>query len=562
MTLYIKEVLGIRLLNYLLFAVLAFAVHVLVNNKYLGHFVMVVYYIVADFLPAVGIEHKLWRFPETARYIYSDMNGYGHFLGPHFLFKFYWAAFALLLALLGHLFWVRGTDTSVKVRAKIAWKRFNLKTQAFGLAALALMITLGSIIYYNTTVLNEFKTQFEEQAFIASYEKKYKQYEQLPQPRITDVKVNADIFPYERKVRLEGSYIIKNKTAVPIPAVHVGIDPEVKISKMTFDKILAKNQEDTEYGYFIYTFRQPLAPGETTTLQFEVLYQPKGFKNNGLDTKIVYNGTFFNSRDYMPHIGYRPDIELTDDDIRKKHDLKPKARMAAVDDMAARKNNYLSYDSDWVTFDATVSTARDQVAICPGYLQKEWMDGDRRYYHYKLDKKTLNFFSFVSARYEVKRSTWKNVDIEVFYHKGHDYNVDRMIKAVKESLAYFTANFGPYQHSLVRILEFPRYARFAQSFPTTIPFSEGIGFIARVEEGDVDYPFEVTAHEVAHQWWAHQVIGANVQGATLLSEVLAQYSALMVSRENFDREVVRKGLKYDMDRYFRGRSRERKKRSP
>ena len=29
---------------------------------------------------------------------------------------------------------------------------------------------------------------------------------------------------------------------------------------------------------------------------------------------------------------------------------------------------------------------------------------------------------------------------------------------------------------------------------------------------DIDYPFYVTAHEVAHQWWAHQVIGADVQG--------------------------------------------------
>ena len=25
---------------------------------------------------------------------------------------------------------------------------------------------------------------------------------------------------------------------------------------------------------------------------------------------------------------------------------------------------------------------------------------------------------------------------------------------------------------------------------------------------DVDYPYYVTAHEIAHQWWAHQVVGA------------------------------------------------------
>jgi ABC-2 type transport system permease protein len=79
---------------------------------------------------------------------------------------------------------------------------------------------------------------------------------------------------------------------------------------------------------------------------------------------------------------------------------------------------------------------------------------------------------------------------------------------------------------------------FAQSFANTIPFSEAIGFIAKVDEENpdaVDYPFSVVSHEIAHQWWAHQVIGANVQGATLLSETFAQYSALMVMEKEFGR---------------------------
>jgi hypothetical protein len=56
---------------------------------------------------------------------------------------------------------------------------------------------------------------------------------------------------------------------------------------------------------------------------------------------------------------------------------------------------------------------------------------------------------------------------------------------------------------------------FAQSFPNTIPWSESIGFIARVDDSkpdDIDYPFYGPAHELSHQWWAHQVIGGNVQG--------------------------------------------------
>jgi aminopeptidase N len=106
----------------------------------------------------------------------------------------------------------------------------------------------------------------------------------------------------------------------------------------------------------------------------------------------------------------------------------------------------------------------------------------------------------------------------------------------------------------VRIIEFPRYERFAQSFANTIPFSESIGFIADLREPDaVDYVYYVTAHEVAHQWWGHQVIGANLQGSTMLSESLAQYSALMVMEKKYGRSKMRQFLKYELDRYLSDR---------
>ena len=140
-------------------------------------------------------------------------------------------------------------------------------------------------------------------------------------------------------------------------------------------------------------------------------------------------------------------------------------------------------------------------------------------------RRSLPFWAYLSAEWEVARDNWNDVEIEIYYHRDHGYNVERMIEATKKSLDYFSREFGPYQHRQVRILEFPRYARFAQSFPNTIPFSESIGFIARLDESDplaIDYVFYVTAHEIAHQWWAHQVIGANVQGATVLSANFAR----------------------------------------
>jgi aminopeptidase N len=225
--------------------------------------------------------------------------------------------------------------------------------------------------------------------------------------------------------------------------------------------------------------------------------------------------------------------------------------------MAARQHNDLARDADWIEFDTTVSTSPDQIAIAPGDLRREWTTGGRRYFHYVAARPIPKFFAYLSGRYTVRRDTWNDIAIEVYHHPDHAYNVDRMIDAVKKSLAYMTENFSPYQHRHVRIIEFPRYVRIAASFPGSIPFSESIGFIARLKNPTaIDYPFYVTAHEVAHQWWGYQVLGADVQGAAMLSESMAQYAALMVMRREYGPENMRRFLKYELDGYLRGRGAE------
>ena len=67
---------------------------------------------------------------------------------------------------------------------------------------------------------------------------------------------------------------------------------------------------------------------------------------------------------------------------------------------------------------------------------------------------------------------------------------------------------------------------------------------------------------MGHQWWANQVIGANMEGATLLSETMAQYSALILMEKEYGRDLERKFLKFEMDRHLRSRGRERLKEHP
>jgi hypothetical protein len=96
-----------------------------------------------------------------------------------------------------------------------------------------------------------------------------------------------------------------------------------------------------------------------------------------------------------------------------------------------------------------------------------------------------------------------------------------------------------------------------------VPYSEGIGFIGRMKKkDDVDLTYFVTAHELAHQWWAHQLIGGQVQGSNMMSETLAQYSAYMLMQRKYGPDYMRKVLRQYLDRYLRGRSRELRKEPP
>ena len=552
---YLKGMFLIFGVQLVLSAVLAVFLQVVAYNKYVGFLLMILFIVGGPALSALDFNHNLYFYGGVPNAPYSDMNGYGHFVKPVFFFSLYWSFFAVLLLCAVHLLWPRGSESGMRLRLRLAADRLTGTVKAVtALTALAFLST-GAYVFYNTNILNEYVPGDLQEERQARFERDYKQYEGIPQPRITAVYTEVDLFPETRGADIRGTYSLENKTGEPIEVLHVVLSTAVDVRAMDIPDA-RKVEEDDELGFTIYELEKPLEPGGTLEMQFDLSVTQPGFVNHGSNTNLVQNGTFINNVQYFPHLGYSRAFELQDPNDRRTHGLAAVQRMPEIDDEAARLNNYISTEADWIDFETIVSTTPDQIAMAPGYLQREWEEGGRRYFHYKMDAPILGFFGFLSADWEVAQDEWEGVSIEIYHHPEHTFNVDRMIDAVKKSLDYFTEEFGPYQHRQLRILEFPRYARFAQSLPNTIPFSESIGFIAKLDEEDdeaIDYVFYVTAHEVAHQWWAHQVIGGGVQGATVMSETMSQYSALMVMEKEYGPEKMRRFLKYELDSYLRGR---------
>ena len=558
---YFFELYALKLINFVIWAFLAIFIQTLFKNYLLGFFVLLVLSIGIQFLPVLGIEQAIFNFNSGAGYNYSDMDGYGSTIALYFVYKVYWALFGIALFCLALLFWKRGIPMSAKETFSIAKKRFNASFAAVLAISLIAFSSIGGYIYYVNNIENKRYSEIENEQQSFEWEKKYKKFELYAQPRITDIKVDLDIFPKTRDFKAKGSYWLKNKTKKNIDSLFVNYNDFETVIK--FDASTTLASKDSLFNFNIYKLQNSLKPGDSIRMNWEVSNKPNTILRD--NSPVLANGTFINNG-IFPTIGYAASGELSDDKTRKKYGLKPKERMAKATDSIARMNTYIANDADWVSFETTVSTSDDQIAIAPGYLEKEWTENGRKYFHYKMDRPMLNFYAYQSARYEVRKDKWKDVAIEIYYHKGHEYNLDRMVKAVKLSLDYYTENFSPYQHRQARIIEFPRTGGgFAQSFANTIPFSEGIGFIADVDDEDdnaVDYAFSVTSHEMAHQWWAHQVIGANVQGATLMSESLSEYSSLKVLEKEYGKSQMRMFLKDALDNYLMGRTFESQREQP
>tara|TARA_R110001592_G_scaffold42136_4_gene136983 strand:+ start:9944 stop:13600 length:3657 start_codon:yes stop_codon:yes gene_type:complete len=556
---YLYELYVLMFIHFVIWAFLAMLIQTLIKNQYLGLFVLLVLLIGIPLLSLAGIEQSIFKYNQSPNYQYSDMDGYGSSFGVYFIYKAYWFIGGIILLVIASLFWMRGVTHSFKERWNLASKRLT-KRKRFVILLLAIVFFgLGARIYYENNFLNKNYSAIEREKQRVSWEKEYKKYEDKAQPRIVAVKVDMNIYPKKRNFKASATYKMINKTNQVIDSIFLNYNNYP--SSFNFDKQTELVLKDSVNNFNIYQLKKALQPGDSLELKIDVKNKENTLLRN--QSPVLGNGTFINNFQIFPSLGYSSQNELTDNKTREKYNLSKNDLRPEPSDSTALGNTYISKDSDWINFEATVSTSKDQIAIAPGYLQKEWEKEGRKYFHYKMDSKILNFYAFNSARYEVKKEMYNGISLEIYFHKGHEFNLRRMMKGMKASLDYNSKNFSPYQHKQARIIEFPRtLGTFAQSFPNTIPFSEAVGFIADVDDSDtggVDYPFAITAHEVAHQWWAHQVIGADVLGATMLSESMSEYVALKVLEHQHGKEKMRTFLKEALDGYLLQRTLERKR---
>jgi ABC-2 type transport system permease protein len=534
----------------LLLAAVAVFVQSLSPHKAVGWGVMVLFLAWQE--SSFEFPHDLLNFGEGPSVPLSDLNGAGSFWIGAWTFRVYWGALAMLLLLVAHLLWRRGTELRLMPRIARGLRALAGAPGWVGAAALLTFAATGAYAYYNTNVLNDFQTKTAGEEAKAEFERKFRRYEKLPQPSIVHVTLDMALYPEERRAVTAGRYLLKNETTQPIADLHVRLaadDLELTEAALAGARLIF---DDPKHNYRIYRLAQPLQPGQQTEMTFKTTRWHRGFRNNNPAVRLVENGTFLTQEEFMPVFGLGPGNYLQDPKLRQKYGLKGDAKPLPLEDLSGTTKSGFE---GWTTADITISTSEDQTPIAPGRKVADIKRGGRRIARYLTEEPIAVRFSVQSARYAEKHRRHRGVDLAVYYHPKHPWNVDKMLDGMALSLDYYQSAFGPYPFDHLRIVEFPGYGYYAQAFAGTVAYSETLDFVADFSDpSTIDHVTLVTAHEVAHQYWGHMVTPSDNEGGSMIVETLAQYSALMAVTKLYGEAGMSRARLDQLVRYLQGRA--------
>ncbi|MFI5154246.1 MAG: ABC transporter permease subunit [Chitinophagales bacterium] len=560
---YLITCYGLSLPMFIEMLMFCFAVHVLINNKFAGHALGLIIWVIMLLGYATGrFDYRLMLYSYTPDYWVTDMDGLGPTAAPQIWFNLYWLFAGGLLVVVGAMFYYRGVIADFKERARLAFHRFNRTAKRLAIILIAAFLTTGAFNYYNVSYLNSWLFNSEKDQRAAAFEKILKKYDGMPLPGITRFRLFMDIFPESRKIVTRAFATIINNNNKPISQLLLDGDQLTEYSlkyngeAMEYSKPLIyswprftffKHGMDTSM-YRLYKFSKTLQPGDTALVEINSLLEPPGFSNNFTALSTQHNGTAFNS--YLPEMGYDKDEELSSNSVRKKYGLTPKneEELPLPGDSLGMSELAYSSPAGRVDFEATLSTSKGQTAIAPGKLDSTWTENGRNYFHYSLNKpKTYSPFPVLSGKYSVmkeraKLESGRHVDIEFDYHHSHTANLGRFMAAYKEGLVYFSKEFGEYPFDKMRLIEAPGFINSA-AFPNSLIYGEYYAWNAGFTTPDqFDYCYFFTAYRLGYQWWRFQVAPNHTQGAQSISEGLSKYGALMLYEKRFGKNNMREIL--------------------
>ncbi len=362
-----------------------------------------------------------------------------------------------------------------------------------------------------------------EGAAAKKYEKDYWRknlatYRDARVPGLRRVELDLELFPERSRYRASGVFELVNDTDRPLREVLLTVGRHWEALAWTRDG--KPDSPANRAGLYVFTPASGvLAPGGSMAI---------GFRHEGTFPKGIGKRTAASEEFILPSAvvltSFRPSVVPVlgfNDAIGVDHENRQDSRDYPDDFYEGQTDSFTAARTPFATR-ITITGPADFTLNSVGTKTSDDVKDGRRTVVWESEH-PVSFFNVVAGRWAVERGE----GTAVFYHPGHPYNVPEMRRALDGARRYFSDWFFPFPWGELKLSEFPNLATYAQGFPTNITFSEGIGFLARSTPG-IHAPFEITAHEAAHQWWGNILVPGKGPGGNVLSEGTSHFSTILL----------------------------------
>ncbi|MEM6376725.1 MAG: hypothetical protein AAF705_00805 [Bacteroidota bacterium] len=545
-------------LNFVLFAALTFLMASLTSNRLLTHILSVgiFLFLIVSFDMGLMEELKYGYGLTPGVEDYSEMSGYGIFQTGANWFFLMWLTLALTFILAGIWFWRRGSAKKWSNRISLSNQQLNWGARSVLLLTFTGFIFLFSFVNQQVYKNGNFTSDFDQESLDAAYELSYKYFENKPQPSYEHLDLELDLFPSQRKATYQLQARLRNQTSTDTLMLNWPDFVQVKAVSLNGQN-LKKVKEDLDQNICFYDFPAGMRTDSILLLSIDAEKQYVGFTQSEFQADLTYDGSLGSIKDFLPTIGYDPEVELTKNRIRTAQGLgKINSRMASLTDVSALKRNFYASDAGKVTGDIKISTERGQIPFAPGKLVEQ-EEGARSIYRYQIDEPATFNWYIGSANYALEENNVSGTAYTILHHPKHHFNLELYHDAMQKGLAFMGEALNTQHLEEVRLVEVHKWQEDSYAFPNTIALSEKEGWVADTKGlKEKAYIYQTIGTGIAKLWVQDQLRLADVQGADMLAVALPEALGLFFVEKTLGLEASEQIIDKKMDRYGKERNNE------